>query len=328
MRRGAEKLGIKNKLLSAFRGRMFTCQEAYEEIPSVNKESVRARLYENLGIVFERVSRGIYKVIDENGMESKSGEALLLEGDGRDLSFLEDGSIQAIITDHPWSSGTKGYNRSFADYETFEYIQKDFFEKARVLGEGFLVEILPTETEDNWKYLAKIKTMAEKAGLNYYAKVPWRKGNLIHNTGRTAKNTEDVMIFYKGKPKFRKDAKKDKAEPEVSHYMFGAAGILPTEFNFQPPARKEKIHQSEKPVELIEMLLDFFTKENDVVVDQFAGSGIVGVACCKKKRNCILIEKSKEFCKKICNRFERTGLGLSLFSIHNVNALVSEAMVE
>ena len=163
--------------------------------------------------------------------------------------------------------------------------------------------------------------MAEQAGLHYYAKVPWKKGSVINNVGRTSKNTEDIMIFYSGKPKYRRDAKKDKRETGENHYMFGAAGMLPTEFDFQPPRKKDKIHQSEKPVALYEKLLDFFTKENDIVLDSFAGSGSVGIACALKKRSCILIEKSKDFCEKIRKRFKNAGLGLSNVSLIDTEIL-------
>ena len=31
--------------------------------------------------------------------------------------------------------------------------------------------------------------MAEKSGFKYFAKVAWKKGNFISNTGRKSKNT-------------------------------------------------------------------------------------------------------------------------------------------
>jgi len=67
-------------------------------------------------------------------------------------------------------------------------------------------------------------------------------------------------------------------------------------------ANQNKICQSEKPSELFEQLLEYITLENEVVLDQFAGSGSVGVACIKKNRKCILIEKVGECVDKIVNR--------------------------
>lgn len=237
--------------------------------------------------------------------ESENG--ILVNGNGRDLSFLADESIDCIITDHPWEDAANyGGDRHFSEYACFRYVQEDFYEKARVLKPGaFLVEFLPSEKETNYEYLFKLKQMAKNAGLLYYSKVPWKKGTFVSNTGRSSKNTEDVMIFTKGKARpLRKDKMKDKADPTVQHYMSGSNGMLPTEFNFQPPSRKGRIHQAEKPVELIESLLDYLTLENETVLDQFAGSGVVGEACIHKNRKYILLEKDKISSEKIVNRLQ------------------------
>lgn len=290
-------MSIVSNLLSVFKGIEFTLKDAYAANPNVNKESVRARIYEHLGTDFEKLSKGLYI--------TKSKDCVLIEGNGRDLSFLEDGSIDCIITDHPWldKKSNKGGNRNFATYDSFEYTIDDFKEKARVLKDGsFLVECIPAENENNFDYLYKLKKMAQECGLEYYAKVPWTKGTFVSNTGRKAKNTEDLMIFSKGKPRaLRLDAKKTKALG-IETYMSGTNKMLPTDFNVQAIANQNKICQSEKPSELFEQLLDYITLENEVVLDQFAGSGSVGVACIKKNRKCILIEKAKECVDKIVNR--------------------------
>ncbi len=91
----------------------------------------------------------------------------------------------------------------------FRYESKDFKEKQRVLKRGhFLVEFLPEESEVNFDYLYEIKKMAQENGFKYFAKVAWKKGNFISNTGRKSKNIEDVMIFSNGEPRSLKlDAK-------------------------------------------------------------------------------------------------------------------------
>lgn len=196
----------------------------------------------------------------------------------------------------------KGGNRNFAEYVCLEYTQEDFNEKARVLKDGcFLVEMLPAENESNYEYLYKIKRMAKQAGFEYYAKVPWKKGTFVSNTGRKSKNTEEMMFFTKGKARaLRPDVKKDKTDPSVRHYMSGANGMLPTCFDVQPP--KEKLHQSEKPVGLIEQIICFITKPDEIIVDQFAGSGSTGEAAIKTGRKCIMIEKDHSFVEKITQR--------------------------
>lgn len=293
--------GLASSIINTFKGASFTLQDAYDRFcPQYPKDSVRGRIYENLGTHFKRIGRGIYMAnTDEESVA-------LVEGDGRNLSFIKDKSLDCIITDHPWADekANKGGNRSFANYDTFRYTEEDFKEKARVLKDGcFLVEMIPAENESNYEYLYQLKKMAEAAGFQYYAKVPWTKGTFVGNTGRKAKNSEDMMIFSLGKARnMRPDAKKDKADPTVKHYMSGANGMLPTDFNVQPPAKADRIHQAEKPVGLVEQLLDYLTFENEIVLDQFAGSGVVGEACVNKHRKCILIEQSKECIDKIITR--------------------------
>lgn len=292
-------MSIVSKLVDAFKKTSFTMKEAYAVNPQVNPDSVRARIYENLGIAFERVGRGIYMTKDE--------ECIVIEGNGRNLSAISDGSLDCIITDHPWedTKSTSGGNRNFADYNVFRYTQEDFNEKARVLKDGsFLCEILPAESESNFEYLYQIKQMAIKAGFQYYAKVAWKKGTFVSNTGRKAKNTEDCMIFSKGKPRsLRPDKQRGLDENgNPTRFMSGAAGMLPTCFDVQAVPRKEQIAQSEKPVALFEQLLDFLTREGEIVLDQFAGSGALGEACINKHRKALLCEFDPEKALNIAKR--------------------------
>ncbi len=162
--------------------------------------------------------------------------------------------------------------------------------------------MLPAENENNYEYLYQIKQYAKEAGLLYYSKVAWKKGNFISNTGRKAKNIQDIMIFSKGKAR---NMRYDKQKSDVmgkSCYMSGCNGMLPAMFNFQPVPKQNRIHQSELPVGLCEQILHFLTYEGEVVLDSFAGSGVVGEAALIARRSCILIEILKENIEKIKNR--------------------------
>ncbi len=279
----------------------FSLQEAYQKNADKPQETIRARIYEKIGVRFERVAKGVYRTID-----NKNEQCVLIEGDGRDLSMLKDNSIDCIMTDHPWLDlkSNKGGTRDFASYDCFKYTLDDFKEKARVLKDGcFLVEVLPAENENNYEYLYQIKKYAKEAGFIYYSKVPWKKGTFVSNTGRKAKNTQDIMIFSKGKARNMRIDKKKSAMTCETHYMSGCNGMLPTMFDVQPVARKNKIHQSELPVELCEKILEYVTYEGEIVLDSFAGSGSVGVAALNKRRSCILIEILKENIEKIRRRF-------------------------
>lgn len=281
----------------------FVMQDAYEVMPDKPKTTIRGRIYDKLGIAFERISNtNVYRVIDNEC------ECIIIEGNGRDLSMISDNSIDTIITDFPWGDGKSnlGGNRNFANYPTFQYTLADFQEKARVLKPGsFLVEILPAENENNYKMLYNIKILAEEAGFLYYSKITWIKGDkFVSNTGRKAKNTEDVMIFSLGKARaLRLDAKKNKNSDEV-FYMSGTNGMLPTAFNIETVAVNKRISISEKPIELYEQIINYICNPGEIILDSFAGSGNVGIAALNTNRNCILIELVKEQVKKIKKRFE------------------------
>lgn len=293
---------LAERIFNCFKQReSFTLNDAYQVNSGKPHETIRARIYDNLGIRFERIAKGIYKTLDSEET------CILLEGDGRDLSMLANNSIDCIFTDHPWLDlkSNKGGTRAFAEYDCFKYTLEDFKEKARVLKDGcFLVEILPAENENNYEYLYQIKQYAKEAGFIYYSKVPWKKGTFVSNTGRKAKNTQDVMIFSKGKARNMRYDKKKSDITGIDCYMSGCNGMLPAMFDVQPVSKVKKIHQSELPLSLCEQILKYVTYEGEVVLDSFAGSGVIGEAALNIKRSCILIEILRENIEKIKKRFE------------------------
>jgi len=57
--------------------------------------------------------------------------------------------------------------------------------------------------------------------------------------------------------------------------------------------RDKKVHPTQKPLELIKQLVRIGSYEGDVILDCFAGSGVVGIACREVGgRKCILMEQS------------------------------------
>lgn len=311
--------GIQTELLKGLEpNQEFTLKEAYQKVSSTDKKhSIRARIYEGIDKgLFKKVSRGVYKMVDKN-----DNSVLLVNGDGRDLSMIKDGSIDCLITDHPYSDekSNKGGNRNFAEYESFLYNEEDFKEKFRVLKQGaFMVEFFAEENENNFDYIYQCKKLAQAAGFEYYATVNWQKGSFVSNTGRKAKNSEQMVFFTKGKSRSLKlDAKKNLAKAKevgidvkgldsygvakaledagvAIQYMKGTAKMLPTVFNVDKTNKAQQIHQAEKPVALFEELLEYITLPNELVLDQFAGSCNIGKACLNKGRNALLIEKDMD----------------------------------
>lgn len=291
-------------------GKPMDLQEINEQFADKPATTVRGRIYDNLHKLFVRLDRGLYWIVTSDN----DGGVVVIEGNGRDLTLFADDSVDAIVTDHPWESAANvGTNRKFADtYDAFRYTLDDFREKARVLKKGhFLVEVLPMENATNYEYLYEIKQMAKECGLHYYAKIPWKKGTFVSNTGRSTKNAEDIMFFTKGKARsLRPDQKKIKDSDEM-HYMSGTHSMLPTAFDFQPPSRKDRVHQAEKPVDLYAAILEQITLPGELVIDQFAGSGNLGKASLEKGRIAVLYEIMKENIQGMVERLNATPLLLN-----------------
>ncbi|MCI7223300.1 site-specific DNA-methyltransferase, partial [Fusobacterium sp.] len=67
----------------------------------------------------------------------------------------------------------------------------------------------------------------------------------------------------------------------------------------------EKIHPTQKPIELVEKLILDSTKENETVLDCFMGSGSTGVACIKNNRRFIGYELDENYYKNVEIRIKK-----------------------
>jgi DNA modification methylase len=53
-------------------------------------------------------------------------------------------------------------------------------------------------------------------------------------------------------------------------------------------------YATQKPIKLLDRIIKMYSNENGLVLDPFAGSGVVGRSCIKNKRKYILIDKNKK----------------------------------
>lgn len=268
-------------------------KEIYQATIKWPQESVRCSIYRDRKERFKRVSKGVYL------LRGEKAASLLIHGDGRKLDEIEDNSISAIINDHPWKdekAHTSGNQKCFADYDTFIYTQEDFNQKARVLVDGgYLAEFLPIRSFSNKKYLNQIEKMAEDAGLQYYASLIWRKApEGVVNTGRTTKGVEQIVIFTKGKARCLNSGRK----------AYLTTNILKFEIDIPANKGKKKTHQAEKPIPLYEYLIEQFTQEGDVCLDQFGGSCNMVKAAVRKNRFAMIYEICQDFVKSAVERFK------------------------
>lgn len=68
--------------------------------------------------------------------------------------------------------------------------------------------------------------------------------------------------------------------------------------------QKDRLHPTQKPLELVKYLLKTYSNEEMLILDPFTGSGVTGVACKECNRNFIGFELNKEYYEKAKNRIE------------------------
>lgn len=98
--------------------------------------------------------------------------------------------------------------------------------------------------------------------------------------------TEYAVVLYRDKlPKFNN---KD---------IYGNNKMIFNWFEWRRDGKDiPKIHQTQKPVNLLKQLIKIFTDEGDVVIDPCAGSGSTLRACMELNRSCYGFEIKKDFC--------------------------------
>lgn len=93
--------------------------------------------------------------------------------------------------------------------------------------------------------------------------------------------TEFAIVLYREKlPKFNNEG----------HMIFNWF-----EWKRDNKNKYAKIHPTQKPIALLEKLIEIFTDEGDTVIDPVAGSASTLRACAELKRNCYGFEIKKEF---------------------------------
>ena len=71
--------------------------------------------------------------------------------------------------------------------------------------------------------------------------------------------------------------------------------IISNVFTFKK--ENTRFHPTQKPIALLESLLNIYSNDGDIVLDNCMGSGSTGVACVNTNRKFIGIELNKEYFK-------------------------------
>ena len=72
-----------------------------------------------------------------------------------------------------------------------------------------------------------------------------------------------------------------------------------------PGISKTRIHNCQKPIQMITDMVTTSSRTRDIVLDPFAGSCTTGVAAMRTGRRAILIERDEKYCEIAANRFQK-----------------------
>ena len=72
-----------------------------------------------------------------------------------------------------------------------------------------------------------------------------------------------------------------------------------------PGSSKKRLHNCQKPIQMITDMIETSSRKNDIVLDPFSGSGTTGIAAMRTGRRAILIEKDESYCEISAKRLER-----------------------
>lgn len=67
---------------------------------------------------------------------------------------------------------------------------------------------------------------------------------------------------------------------------------------------EKRVHPTQKPIKMLSEILQDFTKEGDIILDVFGGSGSTLIACEQTGRTCYMAELSPEYVDVIIKRWE------------------------
>lgn len=127
--------------------------------------------------------------------------------------------------------------------------------------------------------------------------------------------TKSWLVWYKIPEKERVDY----PDCELAWCSKGVARVIDYHYNgmLQGDMKNKdyRFHPTQKPTQMWIKLLNLYTKENDLILDPFAGSQSLRIACHKMKRHYIGFEKDEEYFKKGTKWFNTITAQLSIFDL-------------
>jgi modification methylase len=246
----------------------------------------------------------------------------LINGDARDLTFMDDESVHLVVTSPPYWN-LKRYNENpdqlghVPDYEAFlNELEKVWRHVFRILVPGgrlvCVVGDVCVARRDFGRHLvfplhADICVICRRLGFDNLNPIIWHK---ISNASYEVTNGSKFLgkpyepnAIIKNDMEFILMQRKPGGYRQPTGAQRNASRISKEEFNrwFQQiwniPGASTRHHPAPFPLELAMRLVRMFSFSGDTVLDPFCGSGTTMVAAFRTDRNSIGIEIDPEYCR-------------------------------
>lgn len=216
------------------------------------------------------------------------------------MQKMKDNSIDLIITDPPYKTTKRGISKKtttgglvrselgkqgkifkYNDIKPKEYIPELY----RILKENSHCYIMTNHVN-----LQEIINTATKSGFHFIKCLIWDKGNKIMGQCYMSQ-FEYILFLRKGKHK------------KINNC--GTADILSVPNKKTKDENGNNLHDVEKPVELMRILVENSSNENEIILDPFMGIGSTGLACIELNRKFIGMELDENYFNIAKNRLEK-----------------------
>jgi site-specific DNA-methyltransferase (adenine-specific) len=186
-------------------------------------------------------------------------------------------------------------DKNFNINEFFHFCSKLIIKEPKEKGQAGCM-IIFCEFEQQFMLI----DIAKKYGFMNYINLIFRKNfsaQVLKANMRVVGNCEYAMIFYREKlPKFNNNGK----------MIFNC-------MDWKKDSKTEKIHPTQKPINVLTNLIEIFTDKGDVIIDPVAGSGNTIIAGINAGRKAYGFEIKKDFYKQAVEHIEKYTEQGSLF---------------
>ena len=205
--------------------------------------------------------------------------------------LLSDKKVDLYLTDPPYNVAYVGktkdaltiQNDKQSDDQFQEFLKNAFTNSTEYLKLGGSFYIWHSDSEGLLFRLA-----VNDANLKFRQTLIWSKNTMV--MGRQDYQWQHEPCLYGWK--------------EGASHTWYSDRKQTTILNFERPT-SSKLHPTMKPVKLISYLINNSTKQEDIVLDSFLGSGSTLIACEKLQRICYGIELDPIYCDVIIKRWEQ-----------------------